>query len=130
MNSKSQLYLLDVLKYFVALDRCPFCISVAAYIPFLSFINMLSKSTDTILKKILHFNAGKNCQDDVDECVSSPCFPGVFCFNTFGSYYCGPCPSNLQGDGKSCYGKIICFSEECYYLFIQIKLHFMFLTAA
>nr|XP_021156514.1 von Willebrand factor D and EGF domain-containing protein isoform X5 [Columba livia] len=45
----------------------------------------------------------KNCQDDVDECVSSPCFPGVFCFNTFGSYYCGPCPSNLQGDGKSCY---------------------------
>ncbi|XP_064907251.1 von Willebrand factor D and EGF domain-containing protein isoform X1 [Columba livia] len=46
---------------------------------------------------------GKNCQDDVDECVSSPCFPGVFCFNTFGSYYCGPCPSNLQGDGKSCY---------------------------
>ncbi|KAM9387497.1 von Willebrand factor D and EGF domain-containing protein [Phaethornis superciliosus] len=46
---------------------------------------------------------GKNCQDDVDECVSSPCFPGVFCFNTFGSYYCGPCPNNLQGDGKSCH---------------------------
>ncbi|XP_053916347.1 von Willebrand factor D and EGF domain-containing protein isoform X2 [Cuculus canorus] len=46
---------------------------------------------------------GKNCQDDVDECVSSPCLPGVFCFNTFGSYYCGLCPNNLQGDGKSCY---------------------------
>ncbi|XP_051466427.1 von Willebrand factor D and EGF domain-containing protein [Apus apus] len=46
---------------------------------------------------------GKNCQDDVDECVSSPCFPGVFCFNTFGSYYCGPCPNNLQGNGKLCY---------------------------
>uniref|UniRef100_A0A8B9B8L5 von Willebrand factor D and EGF domains n=1 Tax=Anser brachyrhynchus TaxID=132585 RepID=A0A8B9B8L5_9AVES len=46
---------------------------------------------------------GKNCQDDVDECLSSPCFPGVFCFNTFGSYYCGPCPNNLHGDGKSCY---------------------------
>ncbi|XP_027495105.1 von Willebrand factor D and EGF domain-containing protein [Corapipo altera] len=46
---------------------------------------------------------GKHCQEDVDECVSSPCFPGVFCFNTFGSYDCGPCPNNLQGDGKSCY---------------------------
>ncbi|XP_041899557.1 von Willebrand factor D and EGF domain-containing protein isoform X3 [Corvus kubaryi] len=50
-----------------------------------------------------HELQGKNCQEDVDECASSPCFPGVFCFNTFGSYYCGPCPNNLQGDGKSCH---------------------------
>uniref|UniRef100_U3K664 Uncharacterized protein n=1 Tax=Ficedula albicollis TaxID=59894 RepID=U3K664_FICAL len=54
-----------------------------------------------------HELQGKNCQEDVDECASSPCFPGVFCFNTFGSYHCGPCPNNMQGDGKSCHGKII-----------------------
>nr|XP_042712626.1 von Willebrand factor D and EGF domain-containing protein isoform X3 [Chrysemys picta bellii] len=45
----------------------------------------------------------RDCQEDIDECASKPCFPGVFCFNTFGSYYCGPCPKGLHGDGEICH---------------------------
>ncbi|XP_061442199.1 von Willebrand factor D and EGF domain-containing protein [Rhineura floridana] len=49
---------------------------------------------------------GRHCQEDPDKCKSRPCFPGVACFNTIDSYYCGPCPSGLYGDGKRCYAEI------------------------
>nr|XP_028607443.1 von Willebrand factor D and EGF domain-containing protein isoform X3 [Podarcis muralis] len=49
---------------------------------------------------------GRHCQKDPDECKSRPCFPGVACFNTMDSYYCGPCPTGLYGDGKRCYAGI------------------------
>ncbi|KAM9216303.1 LOW QUALITY PROTEIN: von Willebrand factor D and EGF domain-containing protein [Dugong dugon] len=45
----------------------------------------------------------KNCQEDVDECEFSPCFPGVECLNTSGSYHGGSCPKGLHGDGKMCH---------------------------
>lgn len=51
------------------------------------------------------FYLGKNCQEDVDECESRPCFPGAECLNTFGSYHCGSCPKGFYGDGKICHGK-------------------------
>lgn len=94
------------------------CIFASTYILLLSFIKVLSRSGDNSIIKNLYVNAGENCQDDIDECASNPCFPGVFCFNTFGSYYCGSCPNNLHGDGKSCYGNMTCFSEEYYHLLI------------
>ncbi|CAM9889917.1 unnamed protein product [Rangifer tarandus platyrhynchus] len=46
---------------------------------------------------------GKNCQEDVDECESRPCFPGTECLNTFGSYHCHSCPKGFYGDGKTCH---------------------------
>ncbi|XP_048366352.1 von Willebrand factor D and EGF domain-containing protein isoform X1 [Sphaerodactylus townsendi] len=46
---------------------------------------------------------GRHCHGDIDECKSRPCFPGVACFNTADSYYCGPCPEGLFGDGKECH---------------------------
>ncbi|XP_030057028.1 LOW QUALITY PROTEIN: von Willebrand factor D and EGF domain-containing protein [Microcaecilia unicolor] len=46
---------------------------------------------------------GSRCQEDIDECGNSPCFSKELCVNTFGSFYCGPCPTGLQGDGKNCY---------------------------
>ncbi|KAM5187284.1 von Willebrand factor D and EGF domain-containing protein [Callospermophilus lateralis] len=49
------------------------------------------------------FLESKNCQEDADECASGPCFPGVECFNTFGSYHCGSCPKGFYGDGKTCH---------------------------
>ncbi|KAE8289229.1 von Willebrand factor D and EGF domain-containing protein Precursor [Larimichthys crocea] len=45
---------------------------------------------------------GRTCREDIDECVSQPCFPGVGCNNTFGSFICGVCPHGYAGDGKHC----------------------------
>ncbi|XP_030628051.1 von Willebrand factor D and EGF domain-containing protein [Chanos chanos] len=45
---------------------------------------------------------GPTCEEDVDECDGSPCFTGVQCVNSFGSYSCGPCPPDTQGNGSTC----------------------------
>nr|XP_060638161.1 von Willebrand factor D and EGF domain-containing protein [Anolis sagrei ordinatus] len=47
---------------------------------------------------------GRYCQEDTDQCKSTPCFAGVACFNTVESYTCGPCPEGMYGDGKICHG--------------------------
>lgn len=46
--------------------------------------------------------SGHTCREDIDECVSQPCFPGVGCNNTLGSFICGVCPQGYSGDGKNC----------------------------
>uniref|UniRef100_A0A672FVR7 Si:dkey-30e9.7 n=1 Tax=Salarias fasciatus TaxID=181472 RepID=A0A672FVR7_SALFA len=48
---------------------------------------------------------GRTCREDINECVSQPCFPGVECSNTPGSFTCGPCPQGHRGDGKTCLRK-------------------------
>ncbi|XP_032362363.1 von Willebrand factor D and EGF domain-containing protein [Etheostoma spectabile] len=45
---------------------------------------------------------GVTCLEDVNECERKPCFPGVQCFNNFGSYGCGPCPKGMLGNGTVC----------------------------
>ncbi|KAL1021806.1 hypothetical protein UPYG_G00018300 [Umbra pygmaea] len=45
---------------------------------------------------------GSTCQMDVNECERMLCFPGVQCFNSFGSYRCGVCPHGMLGDGNTC----------------------------
>uniref|UniRef100_UPI003AABE1F2 von Willebrand factor D and EGF domain-containing protein n=1 Tax=Centroberyx gerrardi TaxID=166262 RepID=UPI003AABE1F2 len=47
---------------------------------------------------------GVTCLEDINECERKPCFPGVQCFNSFGSYSCGPCPKDMLGDGTTCTG--------------------------
>ncbi|XP_010605410.1 cubilin [Fukomys damarensis] len=43
------------------------------------------------------------CTEDQDECsLRSPCASLVQCFNTPGSFYCGPCPKGWQGNGYIC----------------------------
>ncbi|XP_075068011.1 cubilin [Mixophyes fleayi] len=46
------------------------------------------------------------CNADIDECglPNPPCSqnPPVQCFNTFGSFTCGPCPAGWLGNGYSC----------------------------
>ncbi|KAJ6666703.1 hypothetical protein lerEdw1_020427 [Lerista edwardsae] len=46
------------------------------------------------------------CSADIDECSlpNPPCSlnPPVQCYNTPGSYLCGPCPAGWQGNGYSC----------------------------
>ncbi|KAK7893370.1 hypothetical protein WMY93_022522 [Mugilogobius chulae] len=49
---------------------------------------------------------GLTCLEDVDECALSPCYLGVRCFNTFGSFSCGPCPSGTRGNGTTCTAEI------------------------
>ncbi|XP_054547891.1 von Willebrand factor D and EGF domain-containing protein [Talpa occidentalis] len=58
----------------------------------------ISKTTWSLLQS-------KNCQDDVDECESRPCFPEVECLNTIGSYHCRSCPKGFYGDGKVCHAE-------------------------
>lgn len=53
------------------------------------------------------FNAGVMCEEDIDECVSASCFPGVSCENTLGSFVCGSCPDHFTGDGKNCIREFI-----------------------
>ncbi|XP_059183978.1 von Willebrand factor D and EGF domain-containing protein [Centropristis striata] len=45
---------------------------------------------------------GVTCLEDINECERKPCFPGVQCFNSFGSYGCGPCPKGMLGNGTVC----------------------------
>ncbi|XP_036070331.1 von Willebrand factor D and EGF domain-containing protein [Oryzias melastigma] len=45
---------------------------------------------------------GSTCLEDVNECERKPCFPGVQCFNSFGSYSCGSCPKGMLGNGTTC----------------------------
>ncbi|RVE75075.1 hypothetical protein OJAV_G00013190 [Oryzias javanicus] len=45
---------------------------------------------------------GPACLEDVNECERKPCFPGVQCFNRFGSYSCGSCPKGMLGNGTTC----------------------------
>ncbi|KAM4711415.1 von Willebrand factor D and EGF domain-containing protein [Anableps anableps] len=45
---------------------------------------------------------GSRCLEDVNECDRNPCFPGVQCFNSIGSFSCGPCPKGMLGNGKTC----------------------------
>ncbi|KAM3585407.1 uncharacterized protein V6R79_017039 [Siganus canaliculatus] len=45
---------------------------------------------------------GLRCLEDINECERKPCFPGVQCFNSFGSYGCGPCPKGMMGNGTTC----------------------------
>ena len=42
------------------------------------------------------------CSRDINECLNSPCYIGVQCFNTLGSYFCGSCPDGYQGNGQHC----------------------------
>ncbi|CAH1238631.1 NOTCH2 [Branchiostoma lanceolatum] len=42
------------------------------------------------------------CQQDVDECLSSPCDVNADCTNTFGSFTC-QCHPGLNGDGFTCH---------------------------
>lgn len=51
-----------------------------------------------------HPLSGRTCREDVDECLSQPCFPAVSCTNTLGSFNCGSCPPGFTGDGKMCRG--------------------------
>ena len=44
---------------------------------------------------------GTTCVD-IDECKSSPCYPGVQCKNIDGSYKCKSCPAGMTGDGEDC----------------------------
>lgn len=48
---------------------------------------------------------GVTCREDVDECEGEPCFPGVRCLNSLGSYHCGSCPKGMLGNGSVCTGK-------------------------
>ncbi|XP_059503420.1 von Willebrand factor D and EGF domain-containing protein-like isoform X2 [Stegostoma tigrinum] len=64
---------------------------------------------------------GFACQEDVNECKKAACFPGVLCFNNFGSYKCGSCPRKMQGDGRSCkpltsvpQNTITCANKPCF----------------
>lgn len=50
--------------------------------------------------------AGLTCLEDINECERKPCFQGVQCFNSFGSYGCGPCPTGMLGNGTTCTGKL------------------------
>ncbi|XP_073318213.1 von Willebrand factor D and EGF domain-containing protein [Pagrus major] len=47
---------------------------------------------------------GITCLEDINECERQPCFQGVQCFNSFGSYGCGPCPKGMMGNGTTCTG--------------------------
>lgn len=48
---------------------------------------------------------GLTCLEDINECERKPCFQGVQCINSFGSYSCGPCPKGMLGNGTTCAGK-------------------------
>lgn len=42
------------------------------------------------------------CTRDINECLGSPCYVGVQCVNTPGSFYCGSCPTGYEGNGLQC----------------------------
>ncbi|MEQ2203446.1 hypothetical protein XENOCAPTIV_030189 [Xenoophorus captivus] len=52
------------------------------------------------------FYEGLTCLEDINECEKNPCFPGVQCFNSIGSFSCGPCPKGMLGNGTTCKGML------------------------
>lgn len=50
----------------------------------------------------------ENCQN------SSPCYPGVQCYDTSTGMRCGHCPRGFIGDGKSCKPGVTCADRPCY----------------
>lgn len=60
---------------------------------------------------------GQQCAD-IDECSlpDYPCSttPRAQCFNTVGSYHCGPCPPGYRGDGRNCRRFSACAARPCH----------------
>mgnify|MGYP000363720838 CR=1 FL=1 len=52
------------------------------------------------------------CDRDVNECLNSPCYVGVACVNTPGSFYCGACPFGYAGNGLICEDINECLSNN------------------
>ncbi|XP_072943066.1 thrombospondin-3 [Epargyreus clarus] len=48
----------------------------------------------------------------VERCSGSSCYPGVQCHNTATGFECGPCPRNMEGDGRRC-RPIPCSRRPC-----------------
>nr|XP_032519767.1 cartilage oligomeric matrix protein [Danaus plexippus plexippus] len=48
----------------------------------------------------------------IDRCSGSSCYPGVQCRNTATGIQCGPCPSGMEGDGRTC-RPITCNRRPC-----------------
>jgi hypothetical protein len=59
---------------------------------------------------------GTYCDQDVDGCASSPCFPGVTCTDVAApgtGFTCGACPTGYEGDGVSCTNLDACSGHAC-----------------
>ena len=50
--------------------------------------------------------AGDGDCRDIDECKLNPCYRGVECVNTPGSFYCHSCPAGMTGNGEHCEARV------------------------
>ncbi|XP_061167956.1 serine-rich adhesin for platelets-like [Saccostrea echinata] len=63
---------------------------------------------------------GDFCQNDMDGCAASPCFPGVTCSDVLArdlattpdGFQCGSCPTHLVGNGTNCSDKDECVENQ------------------
>ncbi|XP_059725836.1 cartilage oligomeric matrix protein isoform X2 [Haemorhous mexicanus] len=49
-----------------------------------------------------------------NRCVPNPCFPGVPCTESGGSFRCGPCPAGYSGNGTHCSDINECNANPCF----------------
>lgn len=77
-------------------SRWKLSLPMSSWIPWYFFLSYKNCKTEIYYYSLKLPISGVDCEQDIDECISSPCRDGSSCLNQPGSYIC-ICPRGLTG---------------------------------